>query len=171
MKKKLYLLPLAALLLCASVSAQQSQQSQQPQVSQQVNIDSLALLAQIGQDQLQLGKLQNMVCQKTKNKQGAATDAQNSASDNMTAAEKLNDDPDNKKLAKNASNKADEAKNDAKKSRKESGKLNDLNKEIMDLKIKIAGEQSKMNVYSPTVAIQPNTAVPMSAKPDTTQHP
>jgi hypothetical protein len=168
MKKKLYLLPLAMLLLCASVSAQQSQQ---PQQSQQVNIDSLALLAQIGQDQLQLGKLQNMVCQKTKNKQGAATDAQNSASDNMTAAERLNDDPDNKKLAKNASNKADEAKNDAKKSRKESGKLNDLNKEIMDLKIKIAGEQSKMNVYSPAVAIQPNTAVPMSAKPDTTQHP
>jgi len=87
MKKALYLIPAGMLFLCTSVHAQKA------------NIDSLELVAQISQDQLKLGKLQNMVDQKTRNKQTAALDAQNSASDNVRAAEKLNDDPDNKKLA------------------------------------------------------------------------
>ncbi len=157
MKKAFYLFPVGLLFLCASVTAQQ------------VNIDSLTLIAQISQDQLELGKLQNMVYQKTKNKEGAALDAQNSASDNATAAEKLNADPDNKKLASNASNKADEAKTDARKSRKQSGKLDDLNKNIMALKSKIAGEQYKLSIYYP---VAPALSVtPMPVIPDTTGHP
>jgi hypothetical protein len=145
MKKAFYLFPVGLLFICASVTAQQ------------VNIDSLTLLAQISQDQLELGKLQNMVYQKTKNKEGAALDAQNSATDNVTAAQNLNADPDNKKLASAASNKASEAKSDARQSRKQSGKLNELNKNIMELKTKIAGEQNKLSVYCPVS--------------DTTRHP
>ena len=53
MKKALYLVPVGLLFFCASVTAQQ------------VNIDSLTLIAQISQDQLELGKLQNMIYQKT----------------------------------------------------------------------------------------------------------
>ena len=157
MKKALYLVPVGLLFFCASVTAQQ------------VNIDSLTLIAQISQDQLELGKLQNMVCQKTKNKDGAALNAQNSANDNVTAAQDLNADPDNKKLASNASNKASEAKSDARASRKQSGKLDDLNKNIKDLKSKIAGEQYKLSIYYP---VAPALSVaPMPVVPDTTQHP
>ena len=118
-------------------------------MSQQANTDSLKLVAQISQDQLELGKLQNMVEQRTKNKQSAAANAQNSASDNVNAAQKLNADPANKKLAKDANNKAGDAKSDASKSRKESGKLDDLNKSIIELKSKIAVEQAKLSVYYP----------------------
>jgi hypothetical protein len=158
MKKALYLIPMGMLFFCASVTAQQ------------VNIDSLTLIAQISQDQLELGKLQNMIYQKTRNKEGAALDAQNSANDNVTAAQNLTADPDNKKLANDASNKASEAKSDAGKSSKQSGKLDELNKNILELKNKIAGEQYKLSVYSPA-APAPVVVVPTPVKVDTTGHP
>jgi hypothetical protein len=159
MKKALYLLPVGLLLFCASVTAQQ------------VNIDSLTLIAQIGQDQLELGKLQNMIYQKTLNKEGAALKSQSSANNNASAAEALSADPDNKKLANDASNKAGDAKSDAKNSRKQSGKLDDLNQKIMDLKTKINGEQYKLSLYSPASTAAGQLATPMPSKIDTTIHP
>jgi len=140
-------------------------------VAQKANVDSLKLVAQISKDQLELGKLQNMVSQKTMNKQGAAIDAQNSASNNATAAEKLNDDPTNKALASNASDKASQAKSDAKKSRKESGKLDDLNKNIVDLKRKIAGEQYQLSAYTSTALVTPGVTATPVVTADTTLHP
>jgi hypothetical protein len=159
MKKVFYLVPAGMLFFCASV------------VAQQVNIDSLSLIAQISQDQLELGKLQNMVYQKTMNQEGAALKSQNSANDNADAAQRLSNDPDNKKLANDASNKAGDAKSDARNSRKQTGKLDDLNKEILNLKLKIAGEQSKLNVYSPAVAVAPPAVAMPPARVDTTTHP
>jgi hypothetical protein len=159
MKKALYLFTVGMLFFCASVTAQQ------------VNIDSLSLIAQIGQDQLELGKLQNMVYQKTLNKEGAALKSQSSANDNADAAERLSNDPDNKKLANDASNKAGDAKSDAKNSRKQSGKLDDLNQKIMDLKTKINGEQYKLSLYSPAIPAASSSAAPMPARVDTTVHP
>jgi len=157
MKKALYLLPVGLLFLCTSVPAQKA------------NIDSLELVAQISQDQLKLGKLQNMVDQKVKNKQAAAIDAQNSASENVRSAEKLNTDPDNKKLASDANSKASDAKSDAGKSRKETRRLDDLNKNIMDLKGKIAVAQARLNTYYPAPAFTPlNMPIPKS---DSSQHP
>jgi len=157
MKKVLYLIPAGMLFLCASV------------LGQKANIDSLELVAQISQDQLKLGKLQNMVDEKTRNKQTAAVDAQNSASDNVRAAEKLNDDPNNKKLASDANSKAGDAKSDAGKARKQSRRLDDLNKNIMELKNKIAIAQARLKMYSPAPVFIP-LATPMP-QPDTTQHP
>jgi hypothetical protein len=159
MKKALSLIPVAMLFLCASVTAQQ------------VNIDSLTLIAQIGQDQLELGKLQNMVYQKTLNKEGAALKSQSSANDNADAAERLSNDPDNKKLANDASNKAGDAKSDAKNSRKQSGKLDDLNQKIMDLKTKINGEQYKLSLFSPALPRVAPLVTQMPARVDTTIHP
>jgi hypothetical protein len=159
MKKALSLIPVAMLFLCASVTAQQ------------VNIDSLTLIAQIGQDQLELGKLQNMVYQKTLNKEGAALKSQSSANDNADAAERLSNDPDNKKLANDASNKAGDAKSDAKNSRKQSGKLDDLNQKIMDLKTKINGEQYKLSLFSPALPGAAPLVTQMPARVDTTIHP
>jgi len=158
MKKALYLFPIALLFFCASVTAQQA------------NIDSLTLIVQISQDQLELGKLQNMVYQKTMNKEGAALKSQNSANDNVSAAERLSNDPDNKKLASDANNKAGDAKSDARNSRKQSGKLDELNQKIMDLKTKINGEQYKLSLYSPATSVAP-VAMPMPARVDTTVHP
>ncbi|HEV9038305.1 MAG TPA: hypothetical protein VGQ51_16835 [Puia sp.] len=159
MKKVFYLIPAGLLFFSASVTAQQA------------NIDSLKLVAQISQDQLQLGKLQNMVAQKTKDQEGAALNAQNSASDNANAAQRLNDDPTNKKLASNASDKAGDAKSDARKSRKQTGKLDDLNQSIKDLKSKIAGEQYKLSIYSPASSVTTPIAMPRPASSDTTLHP
>jgi hypothetical protein len=148
MKKAFYLIPAGLLFICASATAQQ------------VNIDSLTLIAQISQDQLELGKLQNMVYQKTLNKEGAALKSQSSANDNADAAERLSNDPDNKKLANDASNKAGDAKSDARNSRKQSGKLDDLNQKIMDLKTKINGEQYKLSLYSPALPAVAPISVP-----------
>ena len=157
MKKVFYLIPAGVLFLCASV------------LGQKANIDSLELVAQISQDQLKLGKLQNMVDDRTRSKQAAAVDAQNSASDNVRAAEKLNDNPNNKKLASDANSKAGDAKSDAGKARKESRRLDDLNKNIMELRNKIAIAQARLKMYSPAAVFIP-VATPMP-QPDTTQHP
>lgn len=158
MKKAFYLIPIGMLLISTSV------------IAQKANVDSLKLVAQIGQDQLALGKLQNQVQQKTMNKEGAAVDAQNSASNNANAAEKLNADPTNKALASNASNSASDAKSDAKKSRKESARLDDLNKNIIKLKSKIADEQYKLSVYTSTPPLSP-AVMPTPVKTDSTLHP
>jgi hypothetical protein len=157
MKKMLLLFSLGLLLIGASVSAQKA------------NIDSLKLVAQISEDQLRLGKLENRVDQKTKNKQNAAYNAQNSADNNATAAEKLIDDPDNKALARNANSKAGDAKSDARKSRKESGKLDNLYKNIRDLKGKIANEEAQLGTYYPTSIGIPVVAI-TPVQSDTTQH-
>jgi len=157
MQKSMYLLPLAVFFLSICARAQK------------VNIDSLELVAQISQDQLKLGKLQNLVDERTRNKQTSAVNAQNSASNNVTAAEKLNDDPDNKRLARDANNKAGDAKSDAGKARKDSRRLDDLNKDILDLRTKISIAQAKLSVYSPAQPmILANPPVPSV---DTTQHP
>ena len=157
MKKRLYLVPIALLFFCASG------------IAQRANIDSLTLVAQISQDQLELGKLQNMVYQRTMDKEGAAIKSQSAADNNATAAEKLTYDPDNKKLAKDASHKAGDAKSDARNSRKQSGKLDDLNRKIADLKTRISREQYKLNSYSSAPPAAP-LATPIPARVDTTVH-
>ncbi len=116
--------------------------------SQKVNTDSLLLISKISADQLKLAKLQNTSAQKMNNKEDALVKAQRSADDNNTAAGKLSDDPENKKLARNAKNKANDAKSDARKGRKEGGKLDNLNRDIDDLKTKIANEQAELNRYT-----------------------
>jgi hypothetical protein len=115
--------------------------------AQKVNTDSLSLVSKISSDQLKLGKLQNTVEQTTKDKQDASMKAQKSADENSVAARKLSDNPEDKKLAREAKNKAGDAKSDARNARKEEGKLDDLNRDIQDLKNKIASEQVKLNKY------------------------
>lgn len=112
------------------------------------NTDSLTLAASISEHQLKLGKLQNEVDQKTKNKQDAAAQAQKSANENSAAASNLTGSPDDRKLARQADNKAADARGDARSSRKETRRLNNLNSDINDLKAKIADEQFKMTKYT-----------------------
>lgn len=117
-------------------------------MAQNVNTDSLKLLAKISEDKVKLGKLINQVDDKTKNKLNASVEAQKSANDNAKAALKLTDDPENKKLAKNAENKADDAKVDSRDARKEVRKYEKLNDEIRKLRIKILNEENEMAKYT-----------------------
>ncbi len=134
----------SVLLFCATISAQQATADS---VYPKANTDSLSLVKKISGYQLKLGKLQNEVEQKTKNKQDASAKAQQSADDNVAAANKLSDNPDSKKLARRANNSAGDAKSDATTSRKETKRLDKLNSKISDLTKKIAEEQAKLNKY------------------------
>ena len=135
MQKILLLTSIGLLSFCMSVSAQK------------VNTDSLSLVSKISSDQLKLGKLQNQLEQKTKNDLDASDQAQKSANENSIAADKLNDNPSNRKLARKANNKAGNAKSDARSARKESYRLDKLNKDIQDLKNRIADNQVKLNKH------------------------
>lgn len=135
MQKILLLTSICLLFLGMSVSAQK------------VNTDSLSLVSKISADQLKLGKLQNQLEQKTKNDLEASEQAQKSANDNVTAADKLSDNPANRKLARKANNKAGDAKSDARNARKESNRLDKLNKDIQYLKNRIADNQVKLDKH------------------------
>jgi cell division protein FtsL len=137
--------------------------------AQKVNTDSLKLISKISEDQLKLGKLQNTVEQKTRDKQDNALAAQQSADKNSTAANRLSSDPENKKDAKNADNAASDARSSAKSARKANDRLEKVNKDIADLQSKIASEQAQLNNYTrmsnvPAVAAQP-------VQQDSTQRP
>ena len=135
----------------------------------QKNTDSLSLIAKISEYQLKLAKLENNVNGAIKDKQAAADQAQISANANIVAANNLSDHPEDKKLAKEASDKASDAKSDAKKGRKESDKLDNLRKDIRDIKGKIADEQAKLSRFTQGGAIYPGTPQ-MPAQSDTTNH-
>jgi hypothetical protein len=144
------------LFLCVKTSAQM------------VNTDSLKLISKIGEDQLKLGKLQNTVEQKTRNKEDGAVAAQESADKNATAATRLSNDPENKKDAKQADNAAGDARSNARKARKAADQLNKTNKDIADLQSKIATEQSELGKYTGTTKV-PIVAVAV-VQTDSTQH-
>jgi hypothetical protein len=136
--------------------------------SQKANTDSLGLVAKISENQLKLAKLQNSVGKKTKEKRDAAYQAENSADANITAAEKLSNDPEDKTLARKASNKASDAKSDARKARKDAARLDNLNENIQSLEEKIASEQHKLNRYIPIKTVAPEQ--PILTQQDTTRH-
>lgn len=115
--------------------------------AQQINTDSLTHVSRISEYQLKRAKLQNTVDQTTRDKTDAATKVQSSADQNSQDASRLSDDPQNKRLAREADNAASDAKRDSRKSRRANRKLDDLNKEIAKLNTQIAEEQSKLDVY------------------------
>ncbi|WP_207515192.1 hypothetical protein [Longitalea luteola] len=129
--KKLSLLISSGLLFCMSISGQ-------------VNTDSLSLVSEISKDQLKLGKLQNQLEQQVSSKRMASEKAQNSAHKNSSAADKLSDDPNNKKLARKAKNKAGDAKRDSRDARNEAENLDKLNKDIRHLENRIADNEVKL---------------------------
>ena len=145
MQKVLLLTSIGLLFFCMSVSAQK------------INTDSLSLVSKISGDQLKLGKLQNQLEQKTKNQQDASDQAQKSANENSSAANKLSDHPENKKLARRANNRASDAKSDSRNARRESNSLDKLNRDIQDLKNRIADNQIKLNKYIQDGKINPAT--------------
>jgi hypothetical protein len=145
MRKVLLSTSIGLLFFCLSVSAQN------------VNTDSLSLVSKISADQLKLGKLQNQLEQKTKNQQDASEQAQKSANENSSAADKLSDHPENKRLARRANNRASDARSDSRNARKESNSLDKLNKDIQNLNNRISNNQVKLNKHIQYGKINPAT--------------
>jgi hypothetical protein len=153
MKRFLFLTAAGLLFFCVTGQAQ-------------VNTDSLAIVAKISEYQLQMGKLQNTIVQKTNDKQNDSLKAQQSADANARAANSLSANPQDKTDARQADNAASTAKGDSRTARKSTGKLDDTNKKILDLQNKIADQQLKLSKFThlayvpatPTVVLQSDSS-------------
>ena len=120
----------------------------------------IQLQAKIGEDSAKLGKFKGLMPQFEKDKQNTADQAQQSADDNKKAAEKLSNDPQDKKLARKADNSASVARSDAKKGRVAADKLDDLNEDIKKLTKQLEKERDKLDTYLHA------TPVPVAAQKD-----
>jgi chromosome segregation ATPase len=103
----------------------------------------IKLEAKISEDSAKLVKFQSMVSPFEKEKSETADNAQQSADDNKKAAERLSNDPQDKRLARKARNAATDAKRDARRAREASDKLDDLNSDIRKLTKQLAKEKDK----------------------------
>jgi hypothetical protein len=136
----------------------------------QVNTDSLAIVAKISKYELQMGKLQNTVQKKTNDKQNDSLLAQQSATANSTAANTLSANPQDKADAREADHTAGNAKSEARKARKAADKLDDVNKNILDLQYKIAAEQVKLSMFTHVVYVPAPMIVMTPVPADSTHH-
>lgn len=107
------------------------------------------LLAKVSEDSVKLARYKGMIAQFEKEKNDAANQAQQSADDNKRAADKLADNPQDKKLARRARSAARKAKSDSQKARVTASKLDDLNKDIRKLTTQLGKEQAKLDKYQP----------------------
>ena len=127
--------------------------------AQEVSKDSIKVLKQEKEDletskrlndnKLKLAALENTVKEKNENVSSSARDAQTAASNNQESAEKLNNDSQDKKLAKKARKDAKKAEKAGKTGRDAASDLDDLEKDILDLKEKIAADEAKLGIAAP----------------------
>lgn len=116
--------------------------------AQELNKDSLSLVSKIEDDKSKLSDLQTQLEERLKSKGDAIAKAQRSANANSTAADKLSDDPRNKKLAKRADKSSSAARKDAKAARIETGKVEKLNKNIRSTKKRITKNEKRLKKYT-----------------------
>ena len=115
--------------------------------AQELNKDSISLVSKIEDDKSKLSDLQTQLEERLKSKGDAIAKAQRSANANSSAADKLSDDPRNKKLAKKADKSSSVARKDAKAARIETGKVDKLNKNIRSTKKRIAKNEKRLKKY------------------------
>ena len=116
--------------------------------AQEPNKDSLSLVSKIEEDKSKLADLQTQLEERLKLKGDAIAKAQRSANANSTAADKLSDDPKNKKLAKRADKSSSAARKDAKTARRETDRVEKLNKNIRATKKRIAKNEKRLKKYT-----------------------
>lgn len=131
--------------------------------AQEVSKDSIKVLKQEKEDlviskrlndnKLKLADLENTVKQKNEDVTSSARDAETAASNNEESAQKLNEDSQNKKLAKTARKDAKKAEKAGATNRNAVSDLDDLQKDILNLKEKIAADEAKLGI-TPPVAVQ-----------------
>ena len=120
----------------------------------------IKLQAKVSEDSAKLVKFNSLIPDYEKQKKQTAEQAQQSADDNKTAAERLSNNPQDKKLARKADNAASDARSDAKKARVAADKLDDLNQDIKKLTKQLDKEHDKLDTY-----LHP-TPVPVAAQKD-----
>ena len=123
--------------------------------SQVVSKDSISVLNQkkdvieleklVNTQKLKLASLENSQESKRRDMESAQKNAQKSADENAEIASKLSSDPDDRKLARKAKRAAKSAKKDARQSRKASGNFEDLQKEIITLRKKLADNEQRLS--------------------------
>lgn len=148
--KKLFIINIA--IICFSITA----------YAQQVNKDSLQSLKDekknieisksINDRKTELAKNQNDLAEKSKEVEKTAAEAQKAADENKALAARLGKDPQNKKLASDASKAARKAERSAKKARSAADDQEKLNKDIASLQSKIAEDEAKLGVQSTVVS-------------------
>jgi hypothetical protein len=116
--------------------------------AQSLNKDSLSLATKINSDRDKLAKMQTSLSDKEKLVEESASQAQESADANRKAADRLSDDPQDKRLAKKARKSAGVAKDDSKRARDASDELDNLRKDIRSLSHKIEKEETKLKKYT-----------------------
>jgi len=107
----------------------------------------IKLQAKISEDSAKLVKFNSLLPDYERQKKQTADQAQQSADDNKKAAERLSNDPQDKKLARKADNSASDARSDAKKARVAADKLDDLNQDIKKLTKQLEKERDKLDKY------------------------
>jgi septal ring factor EnvC (AmiA/AmiB activator) len=116
--------------------------------SQVTNDKKLAkLLAKVSEDSVKLVKFRGMISQFEKDKKDAADQAQQSADDNKRAADRLADNPQDKRLARRAHSSAKTARSDSQKARVAANKLDDLNSDIKKLDRQLGKERDRLSSY------------------------
>jgi len=116
--------------------------------AQEVNKDSVSLVTKIDEDKSKLADLQTQLEERLKIKGEAIAKAQRSANVNSTAADKLSDDPKNRKLAKRADKSSSAARKDAKTARRETDRVDKLNKDSRSTKKRIAKNEKRLKKYT-----------------------
>jgi hypothetical protein len=130
--------------LCVLTVAALAQVSNDSLQSLRQQKQSLELSTKINELKMKLAKLENTLDNKTRELDGTTESARQAANDNSTAASKLADDPQNKKLARHAESSGDNAKKSAKRARIATDDLSDLKKDIEALKNKIMKDEAKL---------------------------
>ena len=148
--QKLFLM--GSIFSALSTSAQSNDQNEK-QIINQNDKQITKLQAKISEDSAKLIKFNSLVADYEKQKKETADQAQQSADDNKRAAEKLSNDPQDRKLARKADNSASDARGDAKKARVAADKLDDLNQDIKKLTKQLEKERDKLDKYQPTIPV------------------
>lgn len=112
---------------------------------------NLVISKRLNENKLKLAKLQNTVQEKMNNVSSTTKNAQNAAADNKESADKLNDDSQDKKLARKSRKDAKNAQSAGKAGRNANEDLNDLQNDIEKLKKQIAKDEAKLGISQPAV--------------------
>lgn len=116
--------------------------------AQELNKDSLSLVSKIEEDKAKLTELQTQLEERLKSKGEAIAKAQRSANVNATAADKLSDDPKNKRLARRADKSSSAARKDTKTARRETDRVEKLNKNIKTTRKRIEKNEKRLQKYT-----------------------
>jgi hypothetical protein len=137
---------IAVMILITSSAITASAQGSNPEYIKMLNYqtEALKISKKINENKIKLYELEGNLIEKSKHSQSTILKAQNSANDNVAAADKLSANVSNEKNAKKAKSSASDAKHDSNKASDAIDDLGELTKQISDLKNEIVSEQSKI---------------------------